>query len=167
MGVDEVVLSTGRSDLMFATLEGLDKESRLMYLEGLSVGLVDGRVNFVETIPATTEILLSEEDFTPLNLPSPVSLTPEEAANEGTHTYAVTIMENDEILEEHTTTFTITFTEGGCQLKENDSIVFFTQTAPNQYQDDEEDPMLMTFNSDGFSWTFIDGPYKTSFVFQD
>lgn len=170
MGVDEVVLSTGRSDITFVTLEGLDKDTRLMYLEGLSVGVVDGKVNFVEIIPSTTETRLSQADFAPVSQPSPaseISLTPEETANQGTHTYAVTMMRNDEILDEHSTTFTITFFEGGCLLGENEPYHSFTQIGTNQYQEDAEDPILITFNADGFSWTMTDSQLVTQFVFQD
>ena len=83
MGIDEVVLSTGRTDFTLVTLEGMDKESRLMYLKGLSVGLVDGKVNFVETIPAMTETLLRPEDFVPV-----VALTPEIEAALGSYAYS-------------------------------------------------------------------------------
>lgn len=63
MGINEIVLATGRQDFVLTSMEGMVEEGRLMHLEGLSVGLKDGQVLFVETIPALTETPLYPQDF--------------------------------------------------------------------------------------------------------
>lgn len=161
MGVDEVVLSTGRSNITFVTLKGLDKDTRLMYLEGLSIGLVDGKVNFVETIPSTTEIPLSQTDFTPSNQSSNQSpyntrgsaLTLEEDANLGLHIYHVVVTAEGETYEEDMAV-EVSFFDGGCEitLVENSDTGAFTQIATNQYKLSEADYLLLTFETNGFSW---------------
>jgi hypothetical protein len=94
MGIDQVVLSTGRNDITLVTLEGLDKPSRLMYLKGLSIGLVNGEVNFVETIPAMTETLLMPEDFSSASpTPPESSHTPELEAALGASNYSMIAFE--------------------------------------------------------------------------
>lgn len=63
MGVDEIVLATGRNKILLTSMGDLVENGRLMHLEGLTVGLKGGQVLYVETFPAVTEKLLSPQDF--------------------------------------------------------------------------------------------------------
>ena len=63
MGVDEIVLATGRQKFLLTSMGDLVEEGRLMHLEGLTVGLKDGQVLYVETFPAVTEKPLTSQDF--------------------------------------------------------------------------------------------------------
>jgi hypothetical protein len=63
MGVDEIVLATGRNKIMLTSMGDLVENGRLMHLEGLTVGLKNGEVLYVETFPAVTEKLLNPQDF--------------------------------------------------------------------------------------------------------
>jgi len=63
MGVDEIVLATGRNRIMLTSMGDLVEEGRLMHLEGLTVGLKGGQVLYVETFPAVTEKPLYPQDF--------------------------------------------------------------------------------------------------------
>ncbi|MEJ2759348.1 MAG: hypothetical protein P8046_12780, partial [Anaerolineales bacterium] len=142
----------------------LMQDADLYYATGLMFGLQNGELIYVETVPFEDENASVMEPPTETTL---LALTPEETANQGTHTYDITFMDGDEIIEEHSTTVTITFFEGGCILGENVSATTFTQIATNQYQEDADDPLLMIFSPDGFSWTFSDSQYETIFVFQE
>lgn len=63
MGVDEIVLATGRNKIMLTSMGDLVENGRLMHLEGLTVGLKNGEILYVETFPAVTENLLTPQDF--------------------------------------------------------------------------------------------------------
>ncbi|MBN2045348.1 MAG: hypothetical protein JW757_10040 [Anaerolineales bacterium] len=173
MGVDEVVLSTGRADLTLVTLEGLEKESRLMYLQGLSVGLVDGRVNFVETIPAMTETLLRQEDFTvlapPVEEPAPTtapepttepaaassafSLTPQEEALQGTHTYTLIIYDGGEPIDGVNTQIEARFEGSQLILVENGESSIFSRTGENSYRGNlEGTDIALEVTATGYQW---------------
>lgn len=63
MGIDEIVLATGKQKFVLTSMDDLVEGGRLMHLEGLSVGLKDGQITYVETIPAVTEMPLGPQDF--------------------------------------------------------------------------------------------------------
>lgn len=63
MGLDEIVAATGKQDFALTRVEGVVADGQLLHLEGLSVGVVDNQIRFVETLPAITETLLRPEDF--------------------------------------------------------------------------------------------------------
>jgi hypothetical protein len=63
MSLDEIVAASGKADFVLTRVEGVVADGQLLHLEGLSVGVVDNQIRFVETLPATTETLLLPEDF--------------------------------------------------------------------------------------------------------
>lgn len=158
MGIDEIVLSAGRDDIHLTTLEGLDEENRLMHLRGLSVGLVNNRVSFVETTPAGTEIKLNPEDFSPA-----VTLTPEEQSNQGSHLYKSVTNFGDQVLQNDPMTLQIWFENGSAYLSmgEPGDALVFSPVEHNQYQntgDIVDGELTMIFNMKGFTWqSFQDG----------
>lgn len=166
MNREQLAALTGLDEWFILPVEKeLMQNAEIYYASGLMFGLQNGELIYVEAVP------FEDEDAPALILPTAAPalvLTPEEVANQGTHVYDVTFLQGGEIIEEHSTRFTITFFEGGCQLGENESTAIFTKIAANQYQEDADDPLLMTFSLDGFSWTFVDSSqYETIFVFQE
>jgi hypothetical protein len=63
MGLDEAIAASGQQDFVLTSLDDLVEDGRLLHVAGLSVGVVDDQVRFVETLPATTETSLAPEDF--------------------------------------------------------------------------------------------------------
>ena len=63
MGLDEIVAATGKQDFVLTRMEDVVADGQLLHLEGLSVGVVNDQIRFVETMPATSETLLNPEDF--------------------------------------------------------------------------------------------------------
>ncbi|MBN1267540.1 MAG: hypothetical protein JXA25_18750 [Anaerolineales bacterium] len=158
MEIDDIVLSTGRTSFVLSSVEGV---GRLMHLEGLSIGLVDGQINFVETYPAATGPKLQLEDFNAAAGSAPegpavetgpasaepaaeISLTPEETANAGLHGYSVIFYVNAVQADEETTSVEITFTESGLKWVENGETVSYTRLEDNVYQVQELDGSFLT-----------------------
>ena len=151
MGLDEIVLSTGRDDLMISEVEGLEGGS-VVHMEGLAIGLLDGQISFVEVLPAVTETRLAAEDFVPV-----ASLTPEEAANEGTHTYHGVWIVGDEIVEEEDESISVQFADGKAYLSFYDDTLECIRLGQNQYRiTDGLSGSTMTFT---FSMTGIHMAY--------
>ena len=63
MGLEEVLAATGKSEFTISQIEGMDRDLHLLHLEGLSIGLLEGKLSFVETYPAVNERKLTAEDF--------------------------------------------------------------------------------------------------------
>ena len=160
MGLDEIVLSTGKNDFMLTNVDGMAANGRLMHLEGLSIGLLDGQVNFVETYPAMTERKLGIEDFsqtgdfapeqtnnetTQEDIAPTISLTEEEAANQGTHKYLSVIYYDGDIIDERELVLVITFFEGRVIITENGENAYYNQVAPNEYFADYDESQTQLF----------------------
>ena len=165
MGLDEIVTSTGKNDFMLTSVDGMAENGRLMHLEGLSIGLLDGQVNFVETYPAMTEIKLEAEDFSSTknivpeqttnespqkDIAPPINLTEEEAANQGVHKYLQVIYFDGDFLDEREVTLEITFYEGGVRVTENDVSSYYDQIDLNRYLAGDDSFMQLTFIGGGF-----------------
>lgn len=95
MGIDEIVAATGEHTFVLSNANALVEGGRLMHLEGLSVGLVNNRINYVEAIPAATQILLVEADFAQSPTAEPAAEAAPTAAPEpeltGTHSYQAVV----------------------------------------------------------------------------
>jgi hypothetical protein len=63
MILDEIVAASGKADFVLTRMDDVVADGQLLHLEGLSVGVVDNQIRFVETLPATSETLLLPEDF--------------------------------------------------------------------------------------------------------
>ena len=151
MGLDEIVLSTGRDDLMISEVEGLEGGS-VVHMEGLAIGLLDGQISFVEVLPAVTETRLAAQDFVPV-----ARLTEEEAANEGTHTYHGVWIVGDEIVEEEDESISVQFADGKAYLSFYDDTLECIRLGQNQYRfTDGLSGSTMTFT---FSMTGIHMAY--------
>ena len=165
MRLDEIVLSTGKNDFILTSVDGMAASGRLMHLEGLTIGLLDGQVNFVETYPAMTEIKLEAEDFSQTGILTPektidetakediaptISLTEEEAANQGVHKYLQVIYIDGDLLDERNVSLEITFYEGGVRVTENGESSYYDQVGLNQYLAGDDSFMQLTFIGGGF-----------------
>jgi len=146
MGINEIVLSTGQHDFLLSTLESESINGRLMHMEGLSIGLEDGSINFVETYPALTERKLSAEEFTPS-----IKLTPEETVNQGSHEYLVVINLDGEVLDSYNTFIDMQFTIDGVCFEENSESYCFMRIENNRYATADGQTM-MSIILDGFIW---------------
>lgn len=150
MGINEIVLAAGRRDFRLSTIEGETYEERLMHMEGLGIGLQDGRINYVETYPAVTERKLAASEFSPVEM-----LTPEETAAEGLHEYLVVIYEDSEFFDSYNAEIETAFAQGEVCLTESQETYCFERTAENEYisEDGFTDMYLIL---DGFIW-YVDG----------
>ncbi|HKJ26852.1 MAG TPA: hypothetical protein VJ965_04360, partial [Anaerolineales bacterium] len=127
MTVDEIVLTTGKTKFMLTSLPDLD-EMRLLDMEGLTVGLVDERISYVETIPALTETLLTPDDF--------LQLTSEEAANQGLHFYTSAVIVDGTTMVEDFGEIEIIFTEEELTFTYEGETILFNRVEPNRYYSD-------------------------------
>ena len=150
MGVEEIVLATGQEDFQLSTIEGESFEERLMHMQGLGIGLQDGRINYVETYPAMTERELLPSDFAP-----PPTLTAEETANEGAHEYLVVVYVDDEFFDSYNSLVDVQFAQDKVCLTENDETYCFMRVSENHYVS-EEFQTRMAFILDGFIWNMDD-----------
>jgi len=112
MGFDEIMASTGRNEFSLSEIEGMDRDAHLLHLEGLAIGLLDGKINFIETFPALTERTLDQVDFAGAESDA-YTPTPEETANEGSHTYLVVTYVNSEYIMEDRSMIEISFKPDG------------------------------------------------------
>jgi len=158
MGIDDIVLVTGRTSFLLSTVEGV---GRLMHLEGLSIGLVENRISFVETYPAATGPQLQPEDFAAAapavgeaaaQSSTGHSPTAEEAACSGSHSYEIVFYVDAEEVDRQTSPIEITFSASGLTMTENGASSEFTRLEENTYQTQELDGTLINllFHPDGF-----------------
>jgi len=150
MGINEIVLSTGQHDFLLSTLESESINGRLMHMEGLSIGLQDGSINFVETYPATTERRLTAGEFIPISV-----LTPEESANHGQHEYLVVVYENNELIESDNLVVDVSFEDGTLCMDMDGDTFCFEQVAENHYQSTDVLTNMYVI-LDGFIWNLDD-----------
>ena len=131
MGIDEILLSTGKDEFILTTMEeGVTENGQLMYLEGLSVGLMNGQINFVETYPAMTERKLIAADF---NIPQISELTPEEIASEGLHEYQVDLYMDGELFDSYISMIDVRFADDKVCLTENNESGCFLRIGENEF----------------------------------
>lgn len=144
MTVDDIVLATGKSKFMLTSIEGMEGV-RLMDLEGLSIGLLDKTISYVETIPALTESLLTPEDFV-----QQPNRTPEELANAGTHFYVASFTVDGESYQEDFGEIEFTFLQDEVLSTYEGETLLYNQTGPNQYYTDADGGVAITFTTEGF-----------------
>ncbi len=150
MGVNEIILATGRREFQLSTIEGQSFEQRLMHLEGLAVGLQDGSINYVETYPALSERRLTAAEFVPISV-----LTPEESANQGQHEYMVVMYEDNGWVESSNMIIDVNFEGDGFCMDLDGEMVCFERVSQNYYQTTDVLTEL-TMILDGFIWTWED-----------
>ncbi|MBI9045847.1 MAG: hypothetical protein JEZ06_15250 [Anaerolineaceae bacterium] len=63
MGMDEIVVATGKQTFHLTDIDELIENGQIMHIEGLSILLVGNQIRSVITHPAVTERLLLEEEF--------------------------------------------------------------------------------------------------------
>lgn len=148
MSVDEIVLSTGRNKFMLTSVPDLEG-MRLMDLEGLTIGLVGGKISYVETIPALTETLLTPEDF--------AQLTAEEAANEGEHTYIASFTIEGEGFQEDFGIVEFSFQTGQLTMMMEGDALTLNQTGTNTYFTEVDGGISVTFTAGGFNLIMEEG----------
>lgn len=167
MTIDDIVFSTGRNTFQLSTVEGV---GRLMHLEGLSIGLNDDRISFVETYPAATGPKLIPEEFTAAAAvqppesqdtagsgsgsapeePADYSLSPAEADSAGFHNYESVIYLDAMEIARQDTSLEITFNASGLEWIENGETIQFTRTEPNLYTFEEiEGTIYVSFLPEG------------------
>jgi hypothetical protein len=167
MTIDDIVFSTGRNTFLLSTVEGV---GRLMHLEGLSIGLSEDRISFVETYPAAAGPQLMPEDFTAAAVvqppesqdtagsgsgsaqeePAEYSLTPAEADNAGLHNYESIIYLDAMEIARQETSLESTFNASGLEWTENGETIQFTRTESNFYTFEEIEGMIyVTFLPEG------------------
>ncbi len=164
MGFDEILASSCRNEFSLSAIEGLDREAHLLHLEGLSIGLLEGKINFVETFPAMTERKLELEDFAAVEN-EVYTPTPEEAANEGSHTYLVVTFVNSEFLSEDRSVIEISFKPDGVYFLQNGKPSNYQRDEPNLYTD-PDGILKLRFISDGFIWfePSVNGSYEVEIL---
>jgi len=159
MGVNEIVLATGRREFQLSTIEAQSFEQRLMHLEGLAVGLQDGSINYVETYPALSERRLTAAEFAPVSV-----LTPEESANQGQHEYMIVMYEDDQWVETSNMIIDVKFEGDGVCMDLEGETVCFERVSQNYYQTTDvltELSMIL----DGFIWFWEDEGIITDIYF--
>jgi len=165
MGIDEIAASSGKTSFVLTTIEGMPEESRLMHLEGLSVGLVNGQISFVETWPSVNEIKLEPEDFaseaparsqdtTPVDntetQAQPQNLTSEEAACAGSHQYeAVYYLDAEEYGRGNVSSEFIFGDDSVIWNIDNDTFTL-TRLEQNTYFIEEVSTFFLAFEPGGF-----------------
>ena len=153
MVLDEIVLSTGKNRFMLTSVPELE-DMRLMDLEGLTIGLVDGKISYVETIPALTETLLTPDDF--------IRLTAEELANEGVHPYLSLANFGGESIQEMFGEVEFRFEAKTMVMTFLGDQIEFDRLETNQYYEDADGGMTITFTADGLILNyFADGVQVT------
>ena len=150
MGVNEIVLATGRREFQLSTIEAQSFEQRLMHLEGLAVGLQDGSINYVKTYPALSERRLAAAEFAPVSV-----LTPEESANQGQHEYLIVVYENNEFIESYNVTVNISFENDTLCIEMEGDNFCFVKVAENHYQSTDVLTNMYVI-LDGFIWNLDD-----------
>ena len=159
MGVNEIVLATGRREFQLSTIEAQSFEQRLLHLEGLAVGLQDGSINYVETYPALSERRLTAAEFAPVSV-----LTPEESANQGQHEYMIVMYEDDQWVETSNMIIDVKFEGDGVCMDLEGETVCFERVSQNYYQTTDvltELSMIL----DGFIWFWEDEGIITDIYF--
>ena len=146
MTVDEVVLATGKNDFMLTSVPELE-HMRLMDMEGLTIGLVNDRVSYIETIPALTETQLTADDF--------FSLTPEEAANQGKHTYVGSFTVDGETYQDDYGELEFVFDGSGMQMGVEGYFLPFERIGQNQYYSETEGGITITITLEGFQMLYV------------
>lgn len=149
MRFDEIMASTGRNEYTISEIEGMDRDAHLLHLEGLAIGLLEGRISFVETYPAMTERKLDQADFaTESRIYTP---TPEEAANKGSHQFLVVTYINGEFDGEDKSEIDISFQPDEVFINQNGIISSYQRVEPNLYTD-PDGVLRLRFIADGFIW---------------
>ena len=144
MGIDEIVLSTGSNDFALTSISEMVENGRLMHLNGLSIGLIDGQISFVETYPAQTEETASAAEPT-----NNESLTPEEMANEGIHTYSALHYIDNVFDLKYASTVKFDFQPGEVCLTEKEISRCYQLTGTNEYSNEEQAARII-FTMEGF-----------------
>ena len=105
----------------------------LIFIQGLAAGFEDGRLSYVETLPLSEASSLAEA---PSLEEDSGGLTPQELANQGTHTYEVTCTDEDGEEDNWVTGITSEFVEGGVNrtYEDTDQTVFFQKIDVNTYE---------------------------------
>lgn len=150
MGFDEIMASTGRNEYTVSEIEGMDRDAHLLHLEGLAIGLLNGKISFVETFPAMTERKLDQVDFAAAESDA-YTPTPEETANEGSHTYLVGTYVNSEYIREDRSMIEISFKPDGVYFLKNGISTSYQRVEPNLYTD-PDGILRLRFILDGFIW---------------
>lgn len=148
MGIDEIILSTGKNEFLLTPLEDFVDNGQLMHLQGLSIGLVDGKINFVETYPAMTERKIIAAD---LNIPQINERTPEEIASEGLHEYLVVHYMDGDLFDSYNTMIEVRFADNKICLTENGESNCYIRVGENEYVG-EDGVIHMFLILDGFIW---------------
>ena len=164
MGFDEIMASTGRDEYTLSEIEGMDRDAHLLHLEGLAIGLLEGRIIFVETYPAMTERKLDQADFAALENED-YTPTPEEAANEGSHTYLVVTYVNSEFDGEDRRVIEVSFQPDGVYFLQNGISSSYQRVEPNLYTD-PDGILRLRFISDGYIWfePSVNGGYEVEIL---
>ena len=150
MGFDEIMASTGRNEFSLSEIEGMDRDAHLLHLEGLAIGLLEGKISFVETYPAITERKLDQADVAAAESDA-YTPTPEETANEGSHTYLVVTYVNNEYIREDRSMIEISFKPDGVYFLQNGISTGYQRVEPNLYTD-PDGILRLSFILDGFIW---------------
>lgn len=148
MGADEILASTGKTDFTITAVEGLGRDAHLLHMEGLSIGLVEGKINFVETYPALTENKLEPSDFVESADYIP---TTEEIANAGLHTFLIVTYVDNEFIEEKKGHIEVSFEPDGVHFLDDGIATIYERVEPNVYTD-ADDILRLTFILDGYIW---------------
>lgn len=159
MGVNEIILATGRREFQLSTIEAQSFEQRLMHLEGLAVGLQDGTINYIETYPALSERRLTAAEFAPVSV-----LTPEESANQGQHEYMIVMYEDDQWVETSNMIIDVKFEGDRVCMDLDGETICFERVSQNYYQTTDvltELSMIL----DGFIWFWEDEGIITDIYF--
>lgn len=146
MGLDEILATTGKEEFSITEIEGTGSDLHLLHLEGLSVGLSEGKIIFVETFPAMTERKLNSEDFINSEVYTP---TQEELANSGVHEFLVLIHLNGEFVNELEATLELILDNDSLITIENNITNIYRRIEPNKYQS-SDGARIVTVNSEGF-----------------
>jgi len=175
MSREQLAALTGLADWFILPVEEeLVADAELYYAGGLTFGLQDGDLVYVEAVYYEDADAAATAPQ-PAAQPEPAgeapavtgSLTSQEAANQGVHTYDVAIFDGDELIEESVSTIEIVFENGRCLMTEDGLTASFTQTVSNQYVFDDDSTMMMIFHADGFSLSVFGETAEIVYTFQE
>jgi len=161
MGIDEIVLATGQNEFYLTSIDDAEQNNRLMHLEGLSIGLRNGQVVFVETYPAITDAALSQENPalatqpvqptpTPTSVPG-IVLTTEELSIRGTHKYKVVFFMDGDVINEAVITLEIIFSNEEVRIIENGESRDYYRTDTNKYVSNIDSSTELFIMEEGFT----------------
>lgn len=132
MNLDALLVIRGETGFFVQNVDDDLITGELIFIKGLVAGFEDGRLSYVETLPLGETSTLAK---TPPLEEDAGGLTPQELANEGTHTYEMSCIFEDGSEDNWSTALFFEFVEGGVNLTYSiGSSFFYQKVGVNTYE---------------------------------